>query len=257
MKISDTQVFTYGSFASLIAGLATALGALPILFVSSEKLKRVSHRTIDLLLSFAAGIMLAASMFSLIIPAIEIGNIYIAMIGILSGALTIEILDRMLPHEHFEKGQEGPASKLKKIWLFVIAITLHNFPEGMAVGVSFGGNEIKTGMIVAMAIGIQNIPEGTAVAVSFLKVNYNKWKIFWLALLTGLVEPVGGMIGAGLVIIAKPLLPFFLSFAAGAMIYVISDEIIPESHSNGNETVSTFSLIFGFLLMMFLDNFFG
>jgi len=253
----NIQIFEYGLFASLFAGLATGLGALPILFLSSKTLERISHKTIDALLSFAAGIMLAASIFSLIIPAIKIGNIYVAMLGIFIGALTIEILDKRLPHEHFEKGHEGPKSQFRKIWLFVIAITLHNFPEGMAVGVSFGGEEISTGILVALAIGIQNIPEGTAVAVSFLKIKYNKWKIFWLVLLTGLVEPVGGLIGAGLVVIAKPLLPFFLSFAAGAMIYVISDEIIPESHSKGSETLSTFSLILGFLLMMFLDNFFG
>ncbi|MDI3472036.1 MAG: zinc transporter, family [Thermotogaceae bacterium] len=255
--MSNSQIFWNGTLASLLAGLATGLGALPILFLPSKKLQKISHRTIDMLLSFAAGIMLAASVFSLIIPAIELGNIYVAMLGIFLGAFTIEILDRYLPHEHFEKGYEGPKSHIKKIWLFVIAITLHNFPEGMAVGVSFGGNEISTGVAVALAIGIQNIPEGTAVATSFLKVSYSRFKIFWIALLTGLVEPLGGLIGAGLVVIARPLLPFFLSFAGGAMLYIISDEIIPESHSKGNETFSTFSLIFGFLIMMFLDNFFG
>jgi len=150
LRISDVQIFIYGSFASFVAGLATALGALPILFIPSKRLERVSHRTVDILLSFAAGIMLAASMFSLIIPAIEIGNMYIVMIGIFAGALTIEILDRVLPHEHFEKGYEGPKSNLRKIWLFVIAITLHNFPEGMAVGVSFGNGEIAIGIVVAM-----------------------------------------------------------------------------------------------------------
>lgn len=251
--MSQTQIWIYGVFASLIAGSATGVGALPVLILK----KTPSHKIMDMLLSFAAGVMLAATVFSLIIPALDAGGITITIIGILAGAVMIEILDHILPHEHFQKGVEGHhASLLRKIWLFVIAITLHNFPEGMAVGVGYGSGSIAVGTSLAVAIGLQNIPEGTAVAASFIKAGYARGKSVWYSFLTGLVEPIGGLIGATAVVIARPALPFFLAFAAGAMLYVISDEIIPETHAHGYEMVSTFSLIFGFIVMMVLDNIF-
>ncbi|HOB15971.1 MAG TPA: ZIP family metal transporter [Defluviitoga sp.] len=254
MPLSDLRIWLYGTLASLIAGLATVIGAIPVLFMKKE----LSQKNMDLLLGFAAGVMLAATMFSLILPSLDLGGIVITIIGILAGAIVIDLFDRFSPHEHFLKGHEGPdAVKLKKIWLFVIAITLHNFPEGMAVGVSFGGGMISNGISIAIAIGLQNIPEGTATAFSFLQANYSKKQSFFWTLLTGLVEPLGGLLGASLVVLMEPLLPFFLSFAAGAMLYVISDEIIPETHSHGNEEIATFSLIFGFLLMLALDVAFG
>ncbi|HCZ06288.1 MAG: zinc transporter, family [Thermotogota bacterium] len=252
--LTESQVWLYGVLASLIAGSATGIGALPVLIFK----KTPSHRVMDMLLSFAAGVMLAATVFSLIIPAMEAGGILITIVGIIAGAVVIELLDHILPHEHFQKGLEGhQATVLRKIWLFVIAITLHNFPEGMAVGVGYGAGSIAVGTSLAVAIGLQNIPEGTAVAASFIKAGYTRGRSAWYSFLTGLVEPIGGLIGATAVVIARPALPFFLAFAAGAMLYVISDEIIPETHSHGYEAVSTFSLIAGFLIMMVLDNIFG
>ncbi|MDK2945788.1 ZIP family metal transporter [Geotoga petraea] len=252
--MENLNVFVLGSLASLIAGLATSLGAIPVLFLK----KQPSEKQLDMYLAFASGVMLAATMFSLIVPSIDIGGPLIMVIGVVLGAVTIELFDVFSPHEHFLKGHEGPNTALvKKVWLFVIAITLHNFPEGMAVGVSFGGEMIKNGLVVATAIGIQNIPEGTATAFSFIQAGYSKKRSFFMSTLTGLVEPLGGILGASLVVFMKPALPFFLAFAAGAMLYVISDEIIPETHSHGNERIATFSLIVGFLLMTVLDNTLG
>lgn len=252
--MSNLQIWLYGTTASLVAGLATVIGAIPVLFMKKE----LSDKQMDLLLGFAAGVMLSATMFSLIVPSLDKGGVVITIVGILAGSIVIDLFDRFSPHEHFFKGHEGPeAMKLKKIWLFIIAITLHNFPEGMAVGVSFGGGMVSNGISIALAIGLQNIPEGTATAFSLLQANYSKKQSFFWTLLTGLVEPLGGLLGASLVVLMEPLLPFFLSFAAGAMLYVISDEIIPETHSHGNEEIATFSLIVGFLLMLALDVAFG
>jgi ZIP family zinc transporter len=257
VDLTGSQIFAYGALASLIAGSATAVGALPIFFFK----KQLSEKQLDMALGFAAGIMLAATMFSLIVPAIDLGGITITVIGIIVGAVVLELMDTFAPHEHFLKGHEGPNMALvKKVWLFVIAITLHNFPEGMAVGVSFGGGTtemIKNGIVVATAIGIQNIPEGTATAVSFLKAGYSKKQAFWYSALSGWVEPIGGIVGAAFIVLMRPALPFFLALAAGAMLYVISDEIIPETHSHGYERAATFSLITGFLVMMILDNALG
>lgn len=248
--MDNSQIWFLGVFSSLIAGLATTIGAIPVLFLK----KQMTEKQMDILLGFAAGVMLAATMFSLIVPAIDTGGVFITIIGILAGAIVIDLMDYFSPHEHFLKGKEGPELiQLKRIWLFVIAIALHNFPEGMAVGVSFGGGMIANGITVAIAIGLQNIPEGTATAFSLIKANYNTKQSFFWTFLTGLVEPLGGLLGASLVVLMKPALPFFLSFAAGAMLYVISDEIIPETHSHSNERAATFSLIGGFLIMLILD----
>jgi ZIP family zinc transporter len=143
------------------------------------------------------------------------------------------------------------------VWLFIIAITLHNFPEGMAVGVGFAGGDVRNGVPLAIGIGLQNIPEGFAVALSLISVGNSTARAFWVATLTGLVEPVGGVIGAGVVSLAEPLMPVILGMAAGAMLFVISDEIIPETHRRGYENVATFSLLGGFVVMMMLDTIFG
>ncbi|MBC7216833.1 MAG: ZIP family metal transporter [Candidatus Caldatribacterium sp.] len=244
----------WGIVGSTLAGLATGMGAIPVLFPSLHSL---SHRLKDKLLGFAAGVMLAATAFSLLVPAIEKGGPGIAILGILAGALLLDLLDRAIPHEHFEKGREGPASKLRKIWLFVLAITLHNFPEGLAVGVSFGSQNIADGITVALAIGLQNIPEGLAVAVSLLGVGYSRKRAFLYALLTGFVEPLGGVLGIGLVSFMYNFLPFGLALAGGAMLFVIGDEIIPETHHGPSARYSTYALMVGFALMMGLDTIFG
>lgn len=253
------SIILIGFLASVAAGLATGVGAVPALFM-----RRISGRMQDALLGFAAGVMLAASFFSLILPALdaaqtrgasEVAAVLVVIGGILLGVAAIWIVNERLPHEHFIMGPDGkPASaSLRRIWLFVIAITLHNFPEGLAVGVGFGGHDIANGTTLAVGIGLQNFPEGLAVAVALLGQNYSRARAFWVALLTGLVEPVGGLIGVAIVTLSAPLLPWGLAFAAGAMIFVISHEIIPETHRRGYENHGTIGLIIGLIVMMFLD----
>ena len=248
-----------GLIASLLAGLATGVGALPALFF-----KNVPDRLMSALLGGAAGVMLAATSFSLIVPGIEHGNllwpgygVYVVAISLFGGAICLDIVDRLLPHEHFILGHEGPSSKMKRIWLFIIAITIHNFPEGMAVGVGFGSGDIANGTSLAIGIGLQNMPEGLAVALPLLGLGYSRLKAIGIATLTGLVEPVGGLLGVAAVSIFHPVLPIGLAFAAGAMLFVISDEIIPETHAKGRSRLATFGIIVGFIIMMTLDNLLG
>ncbi len=215
------------------------------------------------MLGFAAGVMLAASFFSLIIPGIDVaqaqgatrlGAVTLVIAGILFGAASLWTVHRYLPHEHFIMGRQGPdAPRFRRIWLFVIAITLHNFPEGLAVGVGFGGDDSGKAIALAIGIGLQNMPEGLAVAVALLSLNYGRAQAFFVALLTGLAEPIGGLLGAGAVTIAQSLLPWGLAYAGGAMIFVISDEIIPETHRRGFENHGTVGLMIGLVVMMFLD----
>jgi ZIP family zinc transporter len=247
------NLIVLGTTASLFAGLATALGALPVFFV-----RRVSERFLDASLGFAAGVMLAATSFSLIIPAIEAGGIVPTVIGIVLGTVFIYFAERFTPHLHPVKGQEGPrTAHVSKLLLFILAITLHNFPEGLAVGVGFGSGNVKDGTALAVGIGLQNIPEGLAVALPLVRLNTNRMKAFGIALLTGLVEPVGGLLGISVVSAGRFLLPYGLAFAAGAMLLVISEEIIPETHSKGNDREATIGLILGFIVMMVLDNVFS
>lgn len=258
MTGNNTEVFWLGSIASLFAGLGTGVGALAIF------LKRQSSaRTIDALVSGAAGMMLAASFFSLLQPGIEygaaqFGNRGLAVLaviaGVFVGATILFCIHRYAPHEHFRLGKEGPAShRLSRLWLFVIAITLHNFPEGMSVGVGFASNDIGNGISLAVGIGVQNIPEGMAIAVSLTAIGYSRTYAFWVACLTGLVEPMGGALGAAAIWLVAPLMPVIFGTAAGAMLFIVSDEIIPETHRGGNEDLATLSLLIGITLMMFLD----
>lgn len=248
----------WGLLASLGAGLMTGVGALPMLFG-----RHLSRGWSDALLGFAAGVMLSASYFSLILPGLEAaeaihGSVWaaaaIAGVGIGLGALAVAVMNEVLPHEHFIAGREGAAARaMARIWLFVIAITIHNFPEGMAVGVGFGSGSVEKGLSLATGIGLQNAPEGMAVAVALRGLGYSKYRAFGIALATGLVEPVGGLLGVALVTLSAPLLPWGLTFAAGAMLYVISHEIIPETHRHGHQNGATTGLIVGLVLMMFLD----
>ena len=252
------SIIHIGFLASLAAGLATALGAIPIFLPI-----KITSRTRDAMLGGAAGVMMAATSFSLVIPAIEHGGGGVSgaltvVVGMLAGAIFLDVMDRWAPHEHFIKGREGgPSSAMARIWLFVIAITLHNFPEGLAVGVGFGGGDIPNGLSLAIGIGLQNIPEGLAVAISLLGVGYSKRSAFSVAMASGLVEPIGGLLGIAIVQVMQPVLPYGLAFAAGAMLFVISDEIIPETHRRGNERIATYAVVIGFLIMMFLDNTLG
>jgi len=245
------EVIWLGSVASLLAGLATGAGAIPILFT-----RQISDRLLDVMLGFAAGVMLAATSFSLLVPAINLSGPLVAVSGLVLGALVLHLVDRFVPHFHPALGAEGPPSKLSRVWLLVLAITIHNFPEGLAVGVSFGGGDVAAGLVIALAIGLQNMPEGLAVALPLLREGYSRRRALWYGTLTGLVEPVGGLLGVAVVSISTPILPWGLSFAAGAMLFVISDEMIPESHSKGFAREATFGLITGFVIMMLLDSLF-
>lgn len=252
------SIIALGLLASLAAGLMTAFGALPVLFG-----KHISRRGSDMMLGFAAGVMISASFFSLILPGIEAGQevygsvaaaAFAAGFGIVLGAGLVAWLNATLPHEHFIVGPEGAdPGALPKIWLFVIAITIHNFPEGMAVGIGFGGGDVTNGIALATGIGLQNAPEGLAVAVALRGQGYSAGRAFWIATLTGLVEPVGGLLGVSLVHVSVYVLPIGLTFAAGAMMYIISHEIIPETHRHGHQNRATTGLIFGLVLMLLLD----
>lgn len=252
------EIFWRGLSASFLAGMGTVVGAVWVFLV-----KRPSPRSQDALLSGAAGVMLAATFFSLLQPALDHAQSHIAskplavsivILGLLGGAFGLFFIHKRVPHEHFVMGKEGPDSlRLQRLWLFIIAITLHNFPEGMAVGVGFAGGDMAKAVPLAVGIGLQNVPEGLAVAAAMLAIDYPKAQAFWVASLTGLVEPIGGAVGASAVWITGPMLPIVLGLAAGAMLFIISSEIIPETHRHGYEDVATFSLLGGFAVMMFLD----
>ena len=248
----NEEIIWLGSVASLVAGLATGVGALPVLFT-----RRISDRFLDILLGFAAGVMLAATSFSLLVPSVELGGPWVAVLGLLLGAVVLHLIDRFIPHFSPAFGVEGPPSRLSRVWLFVLAITIHNFPEGLAVGVSFGSGDVAAGFVIATAIGLQNMPEGLAVAVPLVREGYSRRRAFGYGTLTGLVEPLGGLLGAAIVAISRPILPWGLAFAAGAMLFVIADEMIPESHRKGYKREATFGLIAGFIVMMLLDTIFG
>ncbi|MEM2943197.1 MAG: ZIP family metal transporter [Methanomassiliicoccales archaeon] len=248
MTLGAEAIFL-GSIGSFLAGLATGAGALPILFI-----RKLSDRMLDVMLGLSAGIMLAATFFSLLIPAIDFGGVGIAILGIIIGALVLHLADRFIPHTHAIIGNEGSPARIAGVWLLILAMTIHNFPEGLAVGVSFGGEGVATGIEVATAIGLQNMPEGLAVALPLVGMGYSKIRAIGYSTLTGLVEPIGGVLGAGLVTIFHFILPLALAFAAGAMIFVVSDEMIPESHRKGFERQATFGLIIGFIVMMMLDS---
>lgn len=241
--------------ATLFTALATGAGALPVLVI-----RNISDAARDALLGFGAGVMLAASFFSLLAPALEngaqiagipAGGALIAAAGLVIGAAVLMAADRFLPHEHFIKGREGMALRnAHGLWLFVVAITLHNLPEGLAVGVAQGSG---SGTAITLGIAIQNMPEGLIVAIALVSLGISRWKAAALALATGLAEPLGGLIGAAAIGYAAAMLPWGLAFAAGAMLFVISHEIIPETHRNGNERAATIGLIGGFVLMMLFD----
>jgi len=253
------KIVVIGFFASILAGLATGVGALPALFF-----KNISRNLFNSMLGAAAGVMLAATAFSLLVPGMVYGNaiwpgngIYVVSLGMLIGAAFLHYADRQLPHVHFDSISDVHLTSLKKVWLFIIAITIHNFPEGMSVGVSFGSGEMKNGVVLAVAIALQNLPEGLAVALPLVGLGYNKWRAVGIATLTGLVEPVGGLLGITMVTVFQPILPIAMGFAAGAMLFVISEEIIPETHSGGRSRYATFALMVGFIIMMILDNMLG
>ena len=232
-------------------GGATILGSI-LGFV----FKKMTHKFSDLVLAFAAGVMLAAAVLGLIIPSVEYGNLIITVAGIFAGAVTLNLMDRLVPHMHHLVGADhedhhGNAN-LDKVLLFVSAIAIHNLPEGIAAGVSFGSGNTGEALLIAGGIALQNIPEGMVIIAPMLAAGISPRRTFICGLATGLVEVVGCLMGYFAVTIATAVLPFALAFAGGTMLYVISDEMIPETHHD-NESGATYALLVGFCLMLVSD----
>lgn len=257
--IAEAPLLLVGIVASLAASLGTSVGALPVFGI-----RRVSALAEDLLMSIAAGLMLAASAYSLVEPGVSeathqtgspLAGAALIGVSLLIGAASILFIHRHAPHEHFIKPSDNPAvdaTRLRQAWLFVIAITLHNFPEGLSVGVGFGGGHVDSGLALTTAIFIQNLPEGFVVALALVSQGYTRPRAFAIACATGFVETFGGLIGALAVSLASAILPWALGFAGGAMLFVISHEIIPETHRKGHEAHATLGLIGGFAGMLLL-----
>ncbi|HEY0924106.1 ZIP family metal transporter [Rheinheimera pacifica] len=252
----------YAFYAGMVAATATAAGAVPALFM-----RRLSQKLLDVMLGFGAGVMLAACMFSLIVPALALltdsgaspwrssGSVALAIL--LGGAFML-LLERLVPHEHFIKEEDRLRSQtLRRSWLFVFAIALHNIPEGLAIGASFASGDTAAATALATGISVQDIPEGLVVAMALLAVGYSRTLAVGIAILSGLTEPVMAIVGAAVLGESSLLLPWGLAVAAGAMLFVISHEMIPESHRQGHELAATNGLMLGFVLMMLLDTALG
>ncbi len=251
-----------GLLGGMAGFAATAVGALPALF-----LRGLSDRTEDTMLGLAAGMMLAASSFSLILPGLAAGEeltgsttvgALTVVVGLGLGVLLMLGIDQFTPHEHEHLGAHGAGSgRVGRVWLFVFAIALHNLPEGMAIGVSFSQGDLNVGLPLTTAIAIQDIPEGLAVAMTLKAAGLSPSRAVWAAALSGLMEPVGALLGIGLASGLALAYPIGLGLAAGAMIFVVSHEVIPETHRNGHQTPATLGLMAGFAVMMVLDTTLG
>ena len=243
---------------ALGVGGATVIGA-----VIGFLFKNVSHKFSDIVLSFAAGVMLAAAVFGLIVPSLENGGnlgLLVTVVGIFAGALCLNLVDKLVPHLHKLMGaeqEEHHNANLNKVLLFVLAIAIHNLPEGIAAGVGFGSDNTSQALIIASGIALQNVPEGMVIIAPMLAAGVSKKKTFVCALATGLVEVAGTLIGYFAVSISAAILPFALAFAGGTMLYVISDEMIPETHAHGEERGATYALLVGFCFMLAMDFFLG
>lgn len=262
--LADYSPIVQATFGGLFTWAITALGASVVFFT-----RRVGQKLMDAMLGFSGGIMLAASYWSLLAPAIEIGEAsplpawFPASIGFITGAFAIWGLDRLLPHLHLgfaDAEAEGPKTNWHRSLLLILAITLHNVPEGLAVGVAFGGTvhgessaTLRDAITLALGIGIQNCPEGIAVAAPLRAEGVSRWKSWTMGQASAIVEPIAAVIGAGLVSIAAPILPYALAFAAGAMVFVVVEELIPETSRAGNLDLATLFLVVGFSVMMILD----
>ncbi len=237
-------------------GGASVIGAL-LGFI----FKKTTHKFSDIVLAFAAGVMLCASVIGLVVPSVELGGKYgiiVTVIGVFCGAACVNLIDKLVPHLHRLAGNDSEAhpekqEQLSKVLLFVIAIAIHNLPEGIAAGVGFGTGNIGDALTIAGGIALQNIPEGMVIIAPMLAAGMSQSRTFIIAVITGVIEVIGTMIGYFAVSISRAVLPFAHAFAGGTMLYVISDEMIPETHSHGSERGSTYSLIAGFCLMLIFD----
>ncbi len=244
---------------ALGVGGATLFGSL-IGFI----FRRISHRFSDIVLSFAAGVMLAAAVIGLVLPSVEYGGKYgiiITVAGIFTGAVCLNLIDKLVPHLHnftggkIEGGNSYVGANVSKVLLFVTAIAIHNFPEGVAAGVGFGSDNISDALMIAGGIALQNIPEGMVIIGPMLSAGISVKKTMTVAFLTGFVEIIGTLVGYYAVSVASAILPFALAFAGGTMLYVISDEMIPETHAHGSEQGATYALLVGFCLILISDVF--
>ena len=245
---------------ALGVGGATVIGALlGFLF------RNPSHKFQDIVLSFAAGVMLSAAVVGLILPSLEEGSgrsIAVTVAGIFCGALCLNLIDRLVPHLHKMSGSDQEShpeqtAQLNKVLLFVIAIAIHNLPEGIAAGVGFGTENVAQALTVAGGIALQNIPEGMVIIAPMIAAGMSRRRTLVIAMLTGAVEVVGTLVGYFAVQLSAAVLPFALAFAGGTMLYVISDEMIPETHAHGNERSATYALLAGFCLMLVFDMLLG
>ena len=240
---------------ALGVGAATVIGAI-IGFI----FKNISHKFSDIVLSFAAGVMLCAAVMGLIIPSLEHGgSVIVTVTGVFCGALVLNLLDKLVPHLHRMSGADIEGHKnneLNKVLLFVMAIGLHNLPEGIAAGVGFGTGNTAEAITIAAGIALQNIPEGMVIIAPMLAAGMSKKRTFITASITGIIEVVGTFIGYFAVSVSNAVLPFALALAGGTMLYVISDEMIPETHHEGNSS-ATYSLLAGFALMLIMDFYLG
>lgn len=250
LAVSGSNPIWQGLVGGLIITAFNMFGALAVLIW-----RRPSQRFLDVSLGFAAGVMLTASFTSLILPGIEYGGILAVIVGMVLGVIVLDRGDRWVPHLHPSRGPEGPETdRLHAVWLFILAITLHNMPEGLAVGVGFGSGNLGNALALMLAIGIQNIPEGFAVAVSSMNAGMgSRAYASFVGFRAGLVEIPLTLLGAWAVQFAEPLLPYAMGFAAGAMLFVISDEIIPETHRTGHERLATMGTLVGVMIMLYLD----
>jgi len=238
---------------ALGVGGATILGAI-LGFIC----KGITHRFSDVVMAFSAGVMLASAFVALIIPSMELGGKYgiiTTVSGIFAGALCLNLIDRLVPHMHkfVEVGDTPEALRAQKVMLFVVAIALHNLPEGIAAGVGFGSGDLSSALLIAGGIALQNVPEGMVIIAPMLSVGMKPVKTVLIAFGTGLIEVIGTVIGYFAVTIASFILPFALAFAGGTMLYVISDEIIPDTHADGVENGATYALLLGFCLILIFD----
>ncbi|MBQ8209263.1 MAG: ZIP family metal transporter [Clostridia bacterium] len=240
---------------ALGVGGATLIGA-----VTGFAFKKISHKFSDIVLSFAAGVMLAAAVLGLIIPSLDYGGKYgiiITVAGIFAGAVCLNLIDKLVPHLHRLAGTEDEEhsgnEKLNKVLLFVAAIAIHNLPEGIAAGVGFGSGNTSEALLIAGGIALQNIPEGMVIIGPMLAAGISPKKTFIYAAATGLIEVLGTLLGYLAVSVASAILPFALAFAGGTMLYVISDEMIPETHAHGAQRGATYALLVGFCVMLVSD----
>ncbi|WP_100400656.1 ZIP family metal transporter [Bacillus sp. FJAT-44742] len=239
--------------ASFLSALATGAGAVPALFMASA-----THRARDILIAFSAGLMVAASTFELIPEALELAGFPVIASGLLLGVLGLTFLEQNIPHTHTETppGKNNPYPYPAQAILVVTAITFHNIPEGLSVGVSYASGVEGLGMLIAFTIGLQNAPEGFIIALFLIQQNVSRWKALLIAAFTGIIEVVAAIIGFWLTAYVYALLPLGLAFAAGSMLYIVYKELIPESHGDGHALSATYAFVFGLVVMLFFSRMF-